>query len=197
MDLDEPVRRRRGAVLEAALLEATWDVLFDVGYAALTIDAVAQQAGTSRPVIYRRWASKQELVRAAVLHRWRSGEEFVPDTGSLRGDMIAVMRYANEHRAPLSAMLSYYLGPYFLETGTSPADLRKDLFTDRPPSTDVVIDRAVERGEIDPARLTPRVRSVAFDLYRHQALMTLEPVPQPVIEAILDEVFLPLVRPET
>lgn len=197
MDLesDSIARRRRGAELEDALLQAAWDEVFEHGYAALTIDAVAQRAGTSRPVIYRRWPSKAELVHAAVLRTMRHEQLAPPDTGSLRGDLVAVLHYANERRLGYSALLIYYLGPYFQETGTSPADLRREMFGDQPTAFDMVIERAVARGEIDASRLTPRLRSLAFDLYRHEALMTLEPVPDEVIDQILDEVFLPLVTP--
>ena len=68
MDLDEqPVaRRRRGAELEQALLEATWAELTEVGYGALTFNAVAQRAGTSRTVVYRRWPTKRELTEATI-----------------------------------------------------------------------------------------------------------------------------------
>jgi AcrR family transcriptional regulator len=195
--VDRPVvvRRRRGAELEHALLQAAWDELFEHGYAALTIDAVAQRAGTSRPVIYRRWPGKAELVLAAVKRAMQEERLAPPDTGSLRGDLVAVARFANERRLGYTALLIYYLGPYFQQTGTSPADLRREIFADHPSSVDLVLDRAVERGEIDASRLTPRLRSLPFDLFRHEALMTLEPVPDDVIDQILDEVFLPLVTP--
>lgn len=191
----EPLRRRRGAELEDALLAATWDELLDTGYAALTIDAVAQRAGTSRPVIYRRWPTKAELVRAAVDHRMLRDRPVPPDTGALRSDLIELMHFANQHRAGFTVLLAYYLGPYFQETGTSPADLRESAFQHRATATDLILDRAAARGELDPARLTPRIRSLPFDLYRHEALMTLKPVPDDVIEAIVDEIFLPLVQP--
>src|SRR5580658_8726409 len=58
--------RRRGAALEHALLDAAWAELQDVGYAALTIEAVADRAGTSRAVLYRRWRNRPELVIAAM-----------------------------------------------------------------------------------------------------------------------------------
>lgn len=194
MDLVEPAaRRRRGAVLEDALLEATWQELCDVGYAALTIDAVANRGKTSRPVIYRRWATKADLVLAAVERALHREDIALPDTGSLRGDLIALMRLANQRTAPSAVTLTYYLGPYFQETGTSPRDLREAILGNRATSAEAIVDRAAERGEIDPDRLTPRLRTLAFDLYRHEALMTLAPVPDDVIEEILDEVFLPLV----
>lgn len=193
MNLEEVARRRRGAVLEEALLEAAWQELCDVGYAALTFDAVAQRAGTSRPVLYRRWATKADLVLAAVERALHREDLELPDTGSLRGDLIALMRHANVRTAPSAATLTYYLGPFFQETGTSPRDLREAILGHRATTAEAVVDRAVERGEIDAERLTPRLRTLAFDLYRHEALMTLAPVPDEVIEEILDEVFLPLV----
>lgn len=196
MHLQDPPRRRRGAELEDALLEATWAELTEHGYAALTLDSVAQRAGTSRPVIARRWPSKQDLVRATVERMMRRDPMSPPDTGSLRDDMLAVMRYANEHRIGVTALLAYYLGAYFQETGTRPADLREAAIGDRSSVFDLIIDRAIARGEIDPDRLTPRMRTLPFDLYRHEALMTLKPVPDDVIESIVDEIFLPLVSPQ-
>src|SRR5579863_6163266 len=58
--------RRRGEVLEAALLDAAWAELQAVGYAGLTMEAVADRAGTSRAVLYRRWRNRPELVIAAM-----------------------------------------------------------------------------------------------------------------------------------
>jgi AcrR family transcriptional regulator len=196
VDLEETVvRRRRGAELEAALLDAAWQELRETGYAALTIDAVAQRAGTSRPVLYRRWATKTDLVRAAVEHALRREQRIAPDTGTLRGDLLALMHFANAGRVPAAAGLVYHLGSYFQETGTSPAALRLAVLGDRPSELDQILDRAIERGEIDAARLTPRRRTLAFDLFRHEALMTLAPVPDEVVHEIVDDIFMPLVAP--
>ncbi|MDN5851931.1 MAG: TetR/AcrR family transcriptional regulator [Actinomycetia bacterium] len=195
MDLDDGAvgRRRRGAELEAALLDAAWDELVESDYGALTIDAVARRAGTSRTVIYRRWATKQELVRAAVAHVARRYPRPDPDTGSLREDMLEVLRYANESRSDLGAMLVVHLGGYLLETGTAPADLREFIVGDPPNTVDLIIDRAIERGEVDADRLTPRRRSLAFDLFRNEVLMTLKAVPDETLIEIVDDVYLPLV----
>ena len=102
---DTGPRRRRGEELEDALLQATWEELVEHGYGALTIDAVAQRAGTSRTVVYRRWATKQELVEAAIVHVGRRGQMTAPDTGSVRGDVLAVLRHANRKRLGLTALM--------------------------------------------------------------------------------------------
>lgn len=189
---DRPQRRRRGEELEAALLQATWDELTEVGYGALTIDAVAHRAGTSRTVVYRRWATKAELTLAAITHIGRRNQMAAPNTGSLREDMLAVMRHANGKRIGLTALMVAYLGGYFQETGTAPVDLRRAVIGDGPLLLDEIIDQAIERGEVSAERMTPRVRAVAFDLMRHDALMTLREVPDEQLVEILDEVFMPL-----
>jgi AcrR family transcriptional regulator len=185
-------RRRRGAELEEALLEATWAELTEVGYGALTYDAVAQRAGTSRTVVYRRWATRPELVEAAITFMERRNKAAAPETGSLREDMLAVMRHTNEKRIGLMALTVAFLGGYFQETGTTPYDLRRLVLDDGPAVLDTMVDQAVERGEVDRSVLTPRVVNVAFDLFRHEALMRLGPVPDDVMVSIVDEVFLPL-----
>lgn len=189
--------RRRGAALEAALLEAAWAELVERGYGALTLEAVAQRAGTSRPVIARRWAGKAELVRAAAVHvLWQERME-VPDTGSLREDTVTLLREANEKRVDATALLTAHLGDYFRETGTNPAEFRDAAIGGRTTSVDVIVDRAVARGEVDAARLTPRRRTLAFDLFRHEVLMRLGRVPDEVLVEIVDDIYLPAlgVRP--
>ena len=75
-------------ILEAALL-----VLADAGYDGLTIDKVAIQAGAARATVYRRWPTKADLVLAAAKQLSHSdvGLDQLPDTGSLRGDMVAMI----------------------------------------------------------------------------------------------------------
>jgi hypothetical protein len=85
------------------------------------------------------------------------------------------------------------LGGFFAETGSSISDLRRSVLAPGATAVETILDRAVQRGEIDPARLTPRVVSLPFDLYRNELLMTFRPLPDEVITAIIDEVFMPLV----
>ena len=188
-------QRRRGAALEHALLDAAWDELVDKGYSAFTIESVAERARTSRAVLYRRWPTKPELVVAAVVRAGDKERVAVPDTGSVREDLVEVLRRANRSRARLGIVLAVQLSGYFAETGTGPAELRSAFLSGRGNAVEAILTRGVERGEVDPARLSPRVVGVPFDLYRQELLMTLKPVPDEVIESIVDEVFLPLVRP--
>lgn len=197
MDLQESDvrRRRRGQELENALLDAAWEELSERGYEAFTIDAVATRAGTSRPVLYRRWPSKQELVRAAIGHGFDRDRPKVPDTGSLRGDVIALMRQSNKTRVGLAMLLSVNLAAYYRETGTSLSELRATILGGQVTASDQIMARAIERGEIDPDRLTPRIAKLPYDLFRQEVLMTLKPLSNQAIVEIVDTIFLPLVSP--
>ncbi len=196
MDLETTSRRRRGAELESALLEAAWDQLITGGYGAFTIEAVAERAQTSRPVIYRRWPDRASLALAALSYGLNRDRVEVPDTGSVRSDLIELLRRSNQARGPMIPLLSVQLAAYYAETGTSLADIRRQILDDRPTGgIDAILERGIARGEVDRARVTDRIRTLPFDLFRHEAMMTLQPVSDAVLVEIVDEVFLPLVRP--
>lgn len=185
--------RRVGVELENALLEAAWQQLLDEGYAAFTMDAVAARAGTSRAVLYRRWSDKHELLRAVVAHVMQPDDMVIADTGSLRGDTIAMMKVANRTRLELVTAMTVHLGGYYRETGTSPMDLRKTVFPGRPHIPRMLLDRAIARGEVRPQVVSDRIAAVPYALLQQEFFMTLRPVPTAVIEEIVDTIFLPLV----
>lgn len=84
--------RKRDASRDKAILKATIDVVADSGYMGLTMDAVAQRAGASKATLYRRWDSKSALVRDAMIKLQEAPglPEDLPDSGSLRDDLIAL-----------------------------------------------------------------------------------------------------------
>jgi AcrR family transcriptional regulator len=189
-----PVRRRRGNELENALLEAAWQELQSSGYSALTFDAVAARAGTSKPVLYRRWPSKAELVVAAMGNAGLFDAAELPDTGSLRDDVIISLRNFNASRADFITVISVYLSNIASDTGLSPADLRARLLGGRTPGAQVFVARAVRRGEIPDRYRSPGLITMPTDLFRHDLMMTLARVPERRILEIVDELWLPLVR---
>jgi AcrR family transcriptional regulator len=187
--------RRHGAELERAILDAAWEQLVAEGYEHFTIDAVAARAQTSKPVLYRRWKTREDLLRATARHRGAADPPAVPDTGTLRGDLLALLGSANTTRNPMVALVSSMLGSYYNQTGLTPAELREAFLTPRGSVVEQVINRAVERGEVDPARLTPRIINLPFDLFRNEMMMTLTLVPDHVLRQIVDDIFIPLVSP--
>ena len=194
MGRTEVQTRRRGATLEDALLAAAWAELVKAGYTNFTIDAVAKRANTSRAVLYRRWSSKPKLVRAAIVQQIQKDEVATPNTGSLRGDVIALLTQANGRRIRLAIVLLAHLGDYFRATRTSVETLRKSIYGDRESSMETIIERAVARGEVKPGPFSERIVRLPVDLFRQEVAMTHAPVPHKVIADIVDTIFLPLLR---
>jgi AcrR family transcriptional regulator len=190
-----PPTRRRGSKLETALLQAAWDELTEAGYAAFTMEGVAARAKTSRAVLYRRWPNRPQLVLAALARRMELTPFEPPDTGSLREDLLALLRHMSAGVGEVTGVLSFLIANSFTEAGVSPADLRQRALAEVSISgTAQVIDRAIARGEIDRTRLSPRIRSLPVDLVRHDVIMTQQPVPDATLVEIVDRIFLPLVR---
>jgi len=188
-----PRHRRRGEELEAALLEAAWEELADVGFAKLTMESVAARAKTGVAVLYRRWSRKDDLVMAAIAHYGRRYPVDIPDTGSLRGDMLALLTEIGEARTVFTTVVTAAFSGLLADSGLTPAEVRARLIDDRPLWSQQVYRRAQERGELDLGSVPEAVLAMPFDLMRHDLLMTLKPIPAERVRAIVDELFLPLV----
>ncbi|GAA3598411.1 TetR/AcrR family transcriptional regulator [Nonomuraea rosea] len=183
--------RRRGSALEDAILDAAWDVLVEHGYHGFTYEAVAARAGTSRPVLYRRWQQRDELLLATLTRFWQPIA--VPDTGSLRDDAIGFLHNANADRAGTITLMSVQLVDYFRDTGTSFSELRDTLVPPGQASPfEMIVARAVERGELPDVPRSSRMVNLPFDLLRHDMLTTMRAVPAESIGEIVDDVWLPL-----
>jgi AcrR family transcriptional regulator len=193
----EPPKRRRGTELEHAILDAAWEVLLDDGYSSFTIESVAERARTSRHVLYRRWPTRGDLALAAIRRQSDRTAPDLPDTGSLRGDMLELMTSANNERMRLAALLSVHFGSFYRETGMTPADLRESVLGAQAGYLETIFRRAADRGEIPTADVGRRVMDLPGNLLRHEVLMTLAPVPESTILEIVDDVFLPLVLRRT
>ncbi|MEV0156361.1 TetR/AcrR family transcriptional regulator [Micromonospora sp. NPDC050686] len=188
------MRRRRGAVLVDAILRAAADELVESGYAGLTMEAVARRAGTNKNAVYRRWPGKAALGIAAY-RRLAAAATDVPDTGSLREDVLELLRRVNrQFSSPLGAVQRDLLAAAATE-----ADLLAGL---REASADAgsllwlgVLERAVTRGEAPASALHPRVATVAVVLLRNEYVVRgAQTAPDDVLVEIVDEIYLPLIR---
>jgi AcrR family transcriptional regulator len=196
-EASEPARRRRhGKQLESALLAAGWDELVEVGYAHLTMESIAVRARTSEPVLYRRWANKDELVLAAIEHHRNANPVAVPDTGALRTDLLAQLTAVSEALAGFFAIAAAAAFSGLLaDAGLTPAQARdKVMDAQRFPRVRTIYQRAHDRGEIDLERVPPAVLAMPFDLVRHDMLMDLKPLKPARVQSIVDDLFLPLAQ---
>ena len=139
--------RPRSEVAHQAILDATLELLAEVGFSALTVEGVAQRAGVGKATIYRRWASKLPLVVEAF------GElpafEDV-DTGSLEGDLKAML--TQYLRNFLATPLATVYPSLAAERRHNPelGELLDPLLRHRRRPLDAALRRAVARGELAP-----------------------------------------------
>jgi hypothetical protein len=146
--------------------------------------------------LYRRWANKDELVVAALAHYRDSHPVELPDTGDLRGDLIALLTAMGQTRAAFFAIAaaSAFSG-LVAGAGLTPTEVRDQIMGDqRLVRVRAVYQRAHDRGEIDLERIPGAVLAMPFDLVRHDLLMDLKPLKPKRIRSIVDELFLPLVQ---
>lgn len=187
-------RRRRGADLEEAILDAAWEELTENGYSGLTMESVAARAGTSRPVLARRWNGKAELAVAAIRQQMAKYPLTVADSGSVRTELLEFLERASDRAAGIAAAFTMFSNEYFRESGSTPHDLRAALAAGGVDALAPILNRAVDRGEIDPDKLIPPVVTLLGVLFRHHVFMTFTPPPLDLRTAWVDAIFLPLVR---
>ncbi|MFF4666896.1 TetR/AcrR family transcriptional regulator [Streptomyces sp. NPDC001282] len=188
---DPTVVRRRGKGPRAAeaIFDTTLHHLAERGYAGLTIEAVAQDAGVNKTTIYRWWPSKPALLRAALVHA-RALDVDIPDTGSLHGDLVAlteqIIALLTDGRTESVARA--------LTSGTGLPDdelaaLTRDFFADRFSREQPVFVRATARGELpehaDPMLLLDLVAGAVW----MRVLLRREPPPPGFAQDIVDAVL--------
>ena len=163
--------RPRSVEADAAILDATLDLLADVGYARLTMEGVATHAGVGKATLYRRWSSKVELILEAI--RTMKASVPHPDTGDTRADLVAIVKaVVSRGSEPRSARISAAL---LAEVQRDPelAELfRQQFLVPRRLETEQVLQRGIARGDvradIDPTLVLDQLMGSVF--YRQLVL---------------------------
>ncbi|MFF7337082.1 TetR/AcrR family transcriptional regulator [Streptomyces sp. NPDC008163] len=182
-------RPEKGPRAAEAIFDATLRLLAGRGYAGLTIEAVAQEAGVNKTTIYRWWPSKAALLRAALL-RAPVLDIDIPDTGSLRGDLIAL----TEQMTALVTGVRTRAIVRALASGTGLAEdelaaLARDFFADRFAREQPVFARAAARGELPPGADPKLLLDLIAGAVWVRAALRNEPVPPGFAAAVVDAVL--------
>jgi AcrR family transcriptional regulator len=175
-----------------AVLRATLDQLGRRGFASLSVEAVAKAAGVNKTSVYRRWPTKAELVVAAVVAR-RDHEPRFEETGCLREDLVALLRYkARSVSTPRGREIAHAL-----ITLDEPmvAALTRELRRRRYTVPRDVVEHAMARGELPPTTDAAFVTELLMAPIYYRALVLREPVPDELIERTVDHVLASLARP--
>jgi AcrR family transcriptional regulator len=178
--------RPRSEKARKAILEAAAELLLDRGLSAVSMDAVAERAGVSKATIYRWWPTKETLALDALYTRWAAASPAPRDTGSLRGDLLELLRpWARLVRTgPYARVIAALL----TEARTDPvfaAEYQRHVIQPRRDQAKEIFGRAIERGEV-PAGLD---LEVALDLIYgplyHRLLQGHAPLDDAFVQAVV------------
>ncbi|MEV0602321.1 TetR/AcrR family transcriptional regulator [Streptomyces sp. NPDC050315] len=180
-----PGRARPGgrtARTRTAVLGAVFDELGDKGFAALTMEGVAQRSGVHQATIYRRWRSMEGLVCALLTERSAAAIP-VPDTGTLCGDLRTLARgigafYEDaRNRAMIEAVVSAAARDPRAE------EVLREFFDDRLDVAGVMVRRAVDRGELPPGTDAEAVVGALGAPFYYRMLLVRRPVDLELVES--------------
>ena len=192
------VDRPTGARAEArkqAILDAALELLMEVGYDRLSMDALAEKAHAGKATIYRHWSGKAQVVAEAV-HRMKAGgvPTAFPSTGSLRGDLLAALDQiacsASDVDAAIIAgvMSAMRSDPELAEL------VRSQVLDSKKGEFNGIIDRAVRRGELPQGGSAELVEEVISALLINQLVIRGLPVDGEFSTHVVDDIVLPLLH---
>lgn len=188
--------RKRDHTRDPEILEAALDVLAETGYDGMTVDMVATRAKAGKATLYRRWPSKAELVVDAVacMKQVDPDTAKLPDTGTLRGDLVAMIKAptiedAERKMRIMSGLMS------MVSTNPELADsVRAVLVEPRAALNRFLLQRAIDRGEIREDVDVDLLSLVAQSMVSYRVLVLRTPIDRAFLVSIIDQVVLPAVR---
>jgi AcrR family transcriptional regulator len=183
--MSAPASHRRGEHVRRTVLAATFDELAENGVGSATVAGVARRSGVHETTIYRRWVTKENLFVEAMLSR--SAEEIpTPDTGSVRGDLLAVVR----------AVIAYLTSPVGLAalhvaslTVDDHREARQAFWAGRLHALRPVVERGIARGELRPDTDAGLLLETLVAPLHGRLLLTGEPIDDQLGERIVDLVL--------
>lgn len=166
--------RQRSEAADHAILSATLDVLAEQGYAGFTVASVIARAGVSSATLYRRWATKQELVAAALASLQPEPVSF--DTGSLEGDVAAFVRHLAQAVSVRRDDLAGALAGELRRDPELRAAIDAKFVVPRRNQIAGILERAKERGELPSPPSVDVAWSLVYGPIHHRAYVRDEPI---------------------
>ncbi|HTW13507.1 MAG TPA: TetR/AcrR family transcriptional regulator [Nocardioides sp.] len=185
-------QRRRGRLLEDALLEAAWLEIKEHGWSDFSMSRTADRAGASKKSLYARWPDKGALVAATLFHKSATRARPFEPVGDLREDLRRVMSAAADM---LAGPMGTAVRGLYASLPTLPSEYRLLTDENRPArAVQDVLDQARANGQLGEGPIPPRVIGLGTHLVTMHYLGRDAPPDAVVIEEILDHVWLPSLR---
>ncbi|MCY0994231.1 TetR/AcrR family transcriptional regulator [Nannocystis sp. ILAH1] len=188
--------RKRDPSRDASILEATLEVLAEVGAAGLTMDLVATRAGAGKATIYRRWTSKTQLVIDAVAHMKRNQVdlEHLPDTGTLRGDLLGLFKPQSIEEGERRLRIMTGLASLLSQEQALAEAANAAVVQPWAEAHLALMRRAVERGEISASADIGTLSLVIPSMAAYRTLVQRKPFDLPFLVSMVDGVIVPALR---
>jgi AcrR family transcriptional regulator len=181
----------RGDARTDAILDAALQLIAEVGYDRLTMDAVASRAGASKATIYRRWQGKAELVIAA-LARHRADDGTVADTGSVRKDLVATLAGMRDSLAAQDGGLVLGLVNAIRDDAKLASIVRQQLVEAKRVVIADVVRRAIANGELPAGANHALAAEISSALVFSRLLITGEALDERELAHLVDVVLMPV-----
>ena len=195
--LAEPVKlgRRRDHTRDPEILRCAVEVLAEEGYDGMTIEMVAARAKAGKATLYRRWASKSELVIDAVacMKKGDTDPEKLPDTGSLRGDLVAMIKPHSIEDSEKKLKVMTGLASLLARSPELADAVNTAIVDPRAKINRRFFERAIERGEIAADCDIDTLSMVSPSMAAYRTLILKKPVDREFLVSLIDGVILPAV----
>jgi AcrR family transcriptional regulator len=177
------VSHRRGEHVRRTVLDAAFEELAAHGFDAATVAGVAKRSGVHETTVYRRWVTRENLFVAALLERSADAIP-APDTGSTRGDLLAILREILAYvGSPGGAAV---LRAATLPVDTTYSDVRKAFWAHRLDTLSPVVARGIERGDLRDDTDARLLLEMLVAPIHGRLLLTGEPVDDGLAERLVD-----------
>jgi len=188
--------RKRDHTRDPEILDATLDVLAETGYDGMTLDQVAARAKAGKATLYRRWPSKAELVIDAIacMKRDALSPDALPDTGTLRGDLVALIKPPSIQDAERKLKIMTGVLSMLSKQPNLREAIQSAMVEPRAAANRFLLRRAIERGEIRPDCDVDNLALVSASMVCYRTLFQQIPVDRAFLLVIIDEILLPAVR---
>ncbi|AKT41454.1 TetR/AcrR family transcriptional regulator [Chondromyces crocatus] len=188
--------RKRDPSRDAKILEATLEVLAEVGAASLTMDLVAARAGAGKATIYRRWSSKAEMIIEAVAYMKRNQVdiEHLPDTGTLRGDFLGLFKPQSLEEGERKMKIMSGLTSLLVQDPALSEAASRAVVEPWAEACLALMQRAVARGEVSASADIVTLSQVAPSMAAYRTLVQRKPFDLEFLLSLVDGIMLPALR---
>jgi AcrR family transcriptional regulator len=183
--------RKRDHSRDPEILDAALEVLAETGYDGMTIDMVATRAKAGKATLYRRWASKGELVIDAVACMKQIDPEAIPDTGTLRGDLVAMIKPHALHDADKKLRIMGALTSMLARDPELADAAYAAIVEPRAAVNRMLLQRAIDRGEIAADTDIEMMSLISQSMATYRTIMLRKPVDRDFLISIIDGVLMP------